>query len=367
MLRPIFVASCATLLLSCNGVDSTSALKITNGIKRQPKSLTAVVLQDGCTGTFVSPTTILTAAHCADHGFTYNGVKTKSFKSFADHRGVAWDFSTDVRVLVFPKAVAPAWIPVSTQAVKKDEQVVYAGYGTYDLNNSKYDGKFRFGTNKVAGFEANDHLIQTYGAFVETIDGEEGLGSSVGPGDSGGPLLRDGLLIGIASAIANAGNKNKAIHVNLTNPEIKQFLDEMNKEGADIRFDGKGTNEYEECVDVDATQEMAKLEFDAPHYKVSRVEGSWSTCVCDECPETDAAGYTDGVYKDYRPIYQNVPAGALLLWGKKVGDATDKTYEKAGFMTKEGFEFKQHVFGVNLSIHAKAGTNRKGKLKVCFL
>ncbi|RYZ58836.1 MAG: trypsin-like serine protease [Proteobacteria bacterium] len=367
MISTVFVSLGLLSGMSCQNSNNSSEVKVTNGVLGQPKALTAVISQDGCTGTFVSPTVILTAAHCADKGFTYKGVRTKSFQSMPEAIGKPWNFDIDVRILVFPSDVAPAYIPVSTARVKGDELIVFAGYGTYDLKNNKNDGKFRWGTGRLGGFEADEHLVASHGSDLERIAGTEGTNSGVGPGDSGGPLLRDGMLIGIASAVAGEGNdRHKSVHVNLTQPDILAFLKEAKKNGADIRFDEKPTIPYEECFDVDSTKEMNSFLFTVPHRQISSVSGSWSTCSCEDCALTDAKGYTTGTLSEFRPDYENVPAGALLVWSKRATDANNKKVDKEGFWNGSAMMFKEMAFGADMKIHDNSLTGNKGTVKVCF-
>lgn len=360
-----------SLILSCLaftacGQKPTSELKITNGIQKQPDRLSAVIYQDGCTGTFVSPTTILTAAHCADHGFTYKGVKTSSWESMPEAFQKKWGFDIDVRLLVFPKAVAPAWIPVSTKSMLGNEDVLIAGFGIYDMIGKKSDGKFRYGTVTLSGFEANGQLMHSEGLSQETVAGKIGDQSGIGPGDSGGPMFYDGLLVGIASGVSGSGKEgeHKSIHVNLTHPKIKAFLDYAVAKGVDIRFDGKGTVDYEECFDVEASKETTKLNFEVPHQTISSITGEWS--VCDTCGKTNAEGYLVSPLKDFEPKFPQFKLGSFVYLPQHQFDGEDKNGQEKVWNGKE-LDLDGLSFAVELGINdAQNFKDNKGSLKVCF-
>lgn len=272
-----FLLAAFVSALTLSGYSEASELRITNGQQTQPSRLSAVIYQDGCTGTFVSPTTIITAGHCADHGFTYKGVRTRSYQSMGEYYGIPWDFANDVRVLIFPQPVAPAWMPVVNEAAFSGLHVVMAGFGAFDMTgDGRGDGRFRFGTNFIHGFEANGRIIVINGTRFESIGGVEGSDSSTGPGDSGGALLWNGRLTGVISGGAlTSDSSQKAIFVNLTHPEIRAFLNaQIATQGADIRFTHDGSVPYSECVDLDQSQKIFTFVFDVPHSNITSPEGA---------------------------------------------------------------------------------------------
>lgn len=308
----------AIVFAAC-GSHHTADLKVTNGIKKQTSRLAAVISQDGCTGTFVSPTTIITAAHCADHGFTYNGVRTRSFESMPEHHGVAWSFPEDVRVLVFPQPVAPAWIPIATSPVQIGDKITVAGYGIYDLTSGKGDGSFRLGVNKITALESDGQIFLTQGTESETIYGQEGQHSAIGSGDSGGPVLRDGQLVGVIAGSVDLGDVRKSVFVNLTNPKIRDFLQSARqKHGADIRENGEGSNSYQECGSLQRDRRSYEMIFDVPHSRML-VQGGAGT--------------------------------KIEFFGKVSGRSDDKTFYPGGTVIDgQTYEFADTLYGARISI-----------------
>ncbi len=365
LLRTALNVTAFSLLVSC-GIQSKSELNITNGVKVQPDRLKAVIFQDGCTGTFVSPTTILTAAHCADKGFTYNGVKTTSWESMPEALKTPWRFDIDVRILVFPKAVAPAWIPVSTVSMLGDEDVLVAGFGTFDMEKKTNDGKFRYGTARLNGFEANGALLVWDGLSAESVKDHIGDQSGVGPGDSGGPMFRDGQLVGINVGVAGSStpNMHKSITVNLTHPSIKSFLDRAVKKGVDIRFNGEGTESYEECFDVSAKEEQNAIQFEVPHSRISSITGTWS--VCDSCDDTSAEGYETSPLENFAPKFGQFKLGALIYSNRHQFDSADAK-PKLRAWNGTTLELDGLSFGADLQINDNLNySDNKGSLRVCF-
>lgn len=363
----MLTASLSLFMFTACGVKPQSGLKITNGIKLQPDRLSAVIFQDGCTGTFVSPTTILTAAHCADKGFTFKGVRTLSHESMPESLNKPWSFDTDVRLLVFPKAVAPAWIPVSTKSMLGDEDVLIAGFGIYDMIEKKGDGKFRYGTMTLRGFEAKGQLLVSDGLSAEAVKGQLGDQSGIGPGDSGGPMFRDGQLVGIAAAVSGNGveGQHKSIHVNLTHPKVKAFLDSAVAEGVDIRFDGQGTKAYEECFDIDSKKEVSQLKFEVPHRRISSISGQWS--VCDNCGQTSADGYLTSPLADFEPKFPQYKLGSLVYFARQQFDSSTKDIPMKAWNGTE-LELDGLSFGADVGINDNLNfSDNKGSLRVCFL
>lgn len=295
--------------------------RITNGQLEHPSRLSAVIYQDGCTGTFVSPTTIVTAGHCADRGFTYKGIRTRSHQSMGEYYGIPWNYDNDVRVLIFPQPVAPAWMPVVNEAVFPGLHVVIAGFGSYDMTgDGHYDGRFRYGTNLVDGFEYGGRVIIINGTSFGRVAGSEGVDSVTGPGDSGGALLWNGRLAGVTSAgrVTSASTK-MSMFVNLTNPHIRAFLNaQVATQGADIRFTDEGSIPYPECMNLDSSQKVFTFVFQVPHSNISSMAGH---------------------------------GGASMRVFRKVSvDRNNNNYVEDNWMNSEFYTFSTPAFGAHLII-----------------
>jgi trypsin len=242
------LASAATLALGGCGRDSDpSALDVLNGREAGGlfPAVVALVDADGevvCTGTFVSATTVLTAAHCLVD-FDRAGdlrLKGKNTPAKALYYNDAYDpddvttWSFDQGVVVFPAGTAPATLGFAARAPAKGDTVTIAGYGQTDLEKGSGNGlgTLRYGTNVID--DLFDGLI-TYWAPIEatTSDGEN-AGSSYG--DSGGPLLVGGKLAG--TCVGETSRKTSSFrdtYANVYSSAYRDFLrDAVREAGADV-------------------------------------------------------------------------------------------------------------------------------------
>ncbi len=177
---------------------ATARNKIFDGVVIENEEFPAVVkIYTGsftgvCTGTFISHNTLITAAHCVIKSespfkaqnfmmaLTANGtaVSRKVYfnKKFQYH--LTNGFQYDIAIVVFPDNTAPATIPLSKEILSRwyGQKVTMVGFGTYE---GGYDGKKRVGTNYARRVMGSIEV--RYGLYSSTV----------GKGDSGGPLLRE--------------------------------------------------------------------------------------------------------------------------------------------------------------------------------
>ncbi|HYX37993.1 MAG TPA: trypsin-like serine protease [Oligoflexus sp.] len=359
----ILVSACGD---SKQSGGSTSQLKVTNGIKKKPAEFNAVVKIGGCTSTFVSPTTLLTAAHCHTHPGelpTVNGVKAIRNVSMSDLTGEPRSYSNDLRVLVFPNPISPDWIPISLAPTQVGDVVTLAGFGTYDRTTGANDGEFRYGTNFLNTKEDLDRLLILYGDQRGSVPGRIGLDSLIGSGDSGGPLIRDHVIVGVNS-FGSSGRggefEGKSGFVAVAHPKSKAFLDSLISQGVDIRFDTAGTPDRE-CIDVRAERLFTLVKFAKPRSKVVSVSGHWQAS--KTWAYVSGFGYPAAEWKD-RPLNADAPFGSLLVFGKS-SNAESLNY--LGHWNGV-FQAKEPLLAAALRMHDVDGglDDNSGTVQACF-
>lgn len=210
-----------------------------------------------CTGTAVSTTTVITAGHCVldvdesgsggttdiydkDTGAIsgkefcvtnklYKNVCSKKifvnpgYPSASHSPGTA-----DSGFVVFPEGTFKNYHLIATVDLRVGDKVLLVGYSDQDLpqDQQKNGGVKRFGFNTVASFEpeAQDDIITKY---TKTF---QGVGLS--PGDSGGPMMKDCKVVGVASRSALNQTPKFGIHTNMTYNTQLDFLRRASAAGA---------------------------------------------------------------------------------------------------------------------------------------
>lgn len=163
--------------------------------------------QQGCTGTLIAPTVVLTAGHCNDPELDSVLVGTASLARAQDGElvevarripyestpGAGDSFETmDLTVLVLarastfaPRAVATGWAKFD---IKNGAEVTIAGYGGTNADSTIYVAELQEAVTTITDFDCSTSLGCNEPVKPAGELGAGGMGIDTCPGDSGGPL-----------------------------------------------------------------------------------------------------------------------------------------------------------------------------------
>jgi hypothetical protein len=266
------------------GRADDAEVKVTNGTEGAPTpDIRLLVVQNVgvCTGTFVNPTTMLTAAHCVAPSVPGGGVEIDTGKSInyfvnpkffplfkaeggqvtkpgeLDEAGSRDHFQYyDLAVVIFPPDTAQklgirSFRAVRAGATQKGESVFVVGFGDNDFEKKTGSGRFRFGSNVID--ELGAHFFTTRGLLA--ADGSP-VGTNANPahGDSGAPLVAQNQdVIGTVSSGGAVDGKAVAVYVNLTSDHARELFDKainckfppcaQNFVGSGVTGQGNGGND----------------------------------------------------------------------------------------------------------------------------
>lgn len=204
-----------------------------------------LVVQPGssgiCSGTFISPKAVLTAAHCTQRRGRYRVVSSFGTFSTYDYESIGFagiDDTSDMAVLILstPKAMRKKGqvSPIAYNA-QAGEKVRLVGFGCDDLDLKKGAGIKRTGLNIIA--DVSD-FIELESPYIPYNNDSRNINSRsiLGPydraatcfGDSGGPLFRTSnnelSIVGICHAGGHNSEKVYSQFINVNRLENIRFL-----------------------------------------------------------------------------------------------------------------------------------------------
>ena len=256
------VALAVGMLVGCGRAsDTKSHVKVSNGKDIAETEYPAVILLFDqtkgalCTGTFISDTTVITAAHCT---MGSNDIDAKTGKvnhtlylarvidikqkklekiatSVAVYRNPQWDAEFkkqqvnkyDLGVVVFPAGTARGIAQISSDTPAQGDELTIVGYGLNYVPKNEKDidvssvGKKRLGHNSVA--QLQDGFIYFSGAVKTTS--ADGSNANASMGDSGGPMFINDKLVGITSGGGRTiFGTGASVYIDLSSDISKDFL-----------------------------------------------------------------------------------------------------------------------------------------------
>jgi hypothetical protein len=319
-----------------------------------------------CSGTAVSDTTVITAAHCVfDHSqpspVSEDGVLTgKKFcvtnsiyrdicsekiiirPSFVK-RGANNDFEgSDLAFVIFPESTFKSYFEIETTMVSQGDDIVMLGYSELNLTEMNRGSK-RFGYNRIKNLEGgqggDDIVIQSNANF---------LSAGTAQGDSGGPMFKGCRVAGVCSRGSGQGAGKITIHTNVSSPINQKFLKEFGeKHGAYFcGLSGQDSSRCDKRLRFDLVEELWRKGEEFPcDVKEKDKDDDVSPDDADKPGKIDPRGifaYVNGDAREPKLVLNidNQKSGLTLkkCSGKTMKEARDcRESKKIEFLNFEGF------------------------------